>query len=306
MKKRCFIFFLTVIFTIILLATLIACENADKNDIKGTYELTTWDYYYEDDVATDIMERDEVKAYVVIAGQDRGFYVYQSKSTPLYCRQVKVELEYSSSDPEKIIVVRLNDGMGWKISFTTSKISKDVKLKDHKIKFLDQKKSLKEFTRISKATDLSTVNKEVGATLTYVDYEHAPFDCWYEYVYETSKPEHYEDVERYVYYFVKTDVTTNKATAYYCLKSDLVQRTTTLDTSLDLAQNEFTIGETMFSISYENDDCMLSNVQTVSQSEADRYDVTTWLSRIASVADIDALCAERLEEYRTYLAQSSK
>ena len=304
MKKRCFIFILTAIFAITMLTNLVACENADKNDIKGTYELTTCDYYYEDDVATDIMERDEVKAYVVITGQDKGYYVYQSKSTPLYCRQVKVELEYSSSDPEKVIVVRLKDGMGWKISFTTSKTSKDVKLKDHKIKFLDQKQSLKEFTRISKATDLSAVNKEVGATLTCVDYEYAPFDCWYEYVYETSKPEHYEDVERYVYYFVKTDVTTNKATAYYCLKSDLVQRTTTLDTSLDLAQNTFTVGETTFSISYENDDCHLSNIRTVNSGEIDQYDVTTWLSR-AYVTDIEALCAERLEEYRAYLEQSS-
>lgn len=304
MKKRCFIFILTAIFAITMLTTLVACENAGKNDIKGTYELTTWDYYYEDDVATDIMERDEVKAYVVITGQDKGYYVYQSKSTPLYCRQVKVELEYSSSDPEKVIVVRLKDGMGWKISFTTSKTSKDVKLKDHKIKFLDQKQSLKEFTRISKATDLSAVNKEVGATLTYVDYEYAPFDCWYEYVYETSKPEHYKDVERYVYYFVKTDVTTNKATAYYCLKSDLVQRTTTLDTSLDLARNTFTVGETTFSISYENDDCHLSYNYVVNSGEIDQYDVTCWLSR-AYVTDIDALCAERLEEYRAYLEQSS-
>ena len=304
MKKRCFIFILTAIFAITMFATLVACENAGKNDIKGTYELTTWDYYYEDNVATDIMERDEVKAYVVITGQDKGYYVYQSKSTPLYCKQVKVELEYSSSDPEKVIVVRLKDGMGWKISFTTSKTSKDVKLKDHKIKFLDQKQSLKEFTRISKATDLSVVNKEVGATLTYVDFEHAPFDCWYEYVYETSKPEHYKDVERYVYYFVKTDVTTNKATAYYCLKSDLVQRTTTLDTSLDLAQNTFTVGEDTFSISYENDDCHLSNIRTVNSGEIDQYDVTTWLSR-AYVTDIEALCAERLEEYRAYLEQSS-
>ena len=300
MKKRCFIFILTAIFAITMFATLVACENADKNDIKGTYELTTWDYYYEDNVATDIMERDEIKAYVVITGQDKGYYVYQSKSTPLYCRQVKVELGYSSSDPEKVIMVRLKDGMGWSMSFTTSKTSKDVKLKDHKIKFLDQKKSLKEFTRISKATDLSTVNKEVGATLTYVDYEHAPFDCWYEYVYETSKPEHYEDVERYVYYFVKTDVTTNKATTYYCLKSDLVQRTTTLDTSLDLAQNTFTVGEDTFSISYENDDCHLSNIRTVNSGEIDQYDVTCWLSR-AYVTDIDALCAERLEEYRANL-----
>ena len=304
MKKRCFIFILIAIFAITMLMTLVACEKADKNDITGTYELTTWDYYYEDNVATDIMERDEVKAYVVITGQDKGFYVYQSKSTPLYCKQVKVELEYSSTDPEKVIIVRLKDGMGWKISFTTVTYKMDlktnVKLKDHKIKFLDQKQSLKEFTRISKATDLSTVNKEVGKTLTYVDFEHAPFDCWYEYVFETSNSAYYDSVDRYVYYFIKTDVEANTATAYYCLKSDLEQRTTTLDTSLDLAQNAFTVGESTFSISYENDDCHLSYNYAVNEGEANQYDVTCWLSR-AYVTDIDALCAERLEEYRASL-----
>ncbi|MDY4592326.1 MAG: hypothetical protein SO434_02855 [Eubacteriales bacterium] len=300
MKKRCLIFILTAIFAIISLTTLVACENADKNDINGTYELTKWTIDYEDNVPTDIMERDEVEAYVVITGQDKGFYVYQSKSTPLYCKQVKIELEYSSTDPEKVIVVRLKDGMGWSMSFTTSKTSKDVMLKDKNLKIFDQKASLKEFTRISKATDLSAVNAKVGQTLTYVDFEYAPFDCWYEYVYETSKPEHYADVERYVYYFVKTDVKTNKAKAYYCLKSDLVQRTTTLDTSLDLAQNTFTVGADTFSISYENDDCHLSYNYAVNSGEIDQYDVTCWLSR-AYVTDIDALCAERLEEYRASL-----
>ena len=300
MKKRCLIFILTAIFAIISLTTLVACENADKNDINGTYELTKWTIDYEDNVPTDIMERDEVEAYVVITGQDKGFYVYQSKSTPLYCKQVKVELEYSSTDPEKVIVVRLKDGMGWSMSFTTSKTSKDVMLKDKNLKIFDQKASLKEFTRISKATDLSAVNAKVGQTLTYVDFEYAPFDCWYEYVYETSKPEHYADVERYVYYFVKTDVKTNKAKAYYCLKSDLVQRTTTLDTSLDLAQNTFTVGADTFSISYENDDCHLSYNYAVNSGEIDQYDVTCWLSR-AYITDIDALCAERLEEYRASL-----
>ncbi len=301
MKKRCLIFILTAIFAIISLTTLVACENADKNDINGTYELTKWTIDYEDNVPTDIMERDEVEAYVVITGQDKGFYAYQSKSTPLYCKQVKIELEYSSTDPEKVIVVRLKDGMGWSMSFTTSKTSKEVMLKDKNPKIFDQKASLKEFTRISKATDLSSVNTKVGQTLTYVDFEYAPFDCWYEYVYETSKPEHYADVERYVYYFVKTDVKTNKAKAYYCLKSDLVQRTTTLDTSLDLAQNTFTVGADTFSISYENDDCHLSYNYAVNSGEIDQYDVTCWLSR-AYVTDIDALCAERLEEYMEYRA----
>lgn len=301
MKKRCLIFILTAIFAIISLTTLVACENADKNDINGTYELTKWTIDYEDNMPTDIMERDEVEAYVVITGQDKGFYVYQSKSTPLYCKQVKIELEYSSTDPEKVIVVRLKDGMGWSMSFTTSKASKDVMLKDKNLKIFDQKASLKEFTRISKATDLSAVNAKVGQTLTYVDFEYAPFDCWYEYVYETSKPEHYADVERYVYYFVKTDVKTNKAKAYYCLKSDLIQRTTTLDTSLDLTQNTFTVSEDTFSIVYENDDCFLSFNYVVNEGELDQYDVTCWLSR-AYVTDIDALCAERLEEYREYRA----
>ena len=77
MKKRCLIFILTAIFAIISLTTLVACENADKNDINGTYELTKWTIDYEDNVPTDIMERDEVEAYVVITGQDKGFYVYQ-------------------------------------------------------------------------------------------------------------------------------------------------------------------------------------------------------------------------------------
>ncbi|MGN0771402.1 MAG: hypothetical protein ACI4MI_02325 [Christensenellales bacterium] len=300
MKKRCLIFILTVIFAISAAITFVGCQSADRNDIQGTYEMTEWSKYYEDNVATDIIERDGVKAYIVITGEDRGFYVYSDNSTPLYCKQVELTYDYSSSDPDKLIKVTLKDGLGVSMSFTTSKTSTDVKLKDHKIKFLDQKESMKVFTRISKKTDLSTVNEKVGQTLTYVDFEDAPFDCLYEYVYDVSDSSYYEQVERYVYYFVKLDVTTNKATVYYCKKSDLVQNTVVQDIVIDKTNNTLTVGSDVFAITYDNGDCFFSQQLTFNEGEEDQFDATCWLSRIITTADIDTLCSERLDDYKLW------
>lgn len=298
MKRSRFI--LIIVAIVFIACLLISCTPSEKENIVGTYKLTEWTVDYEEDVPTDMIAENEAEAYLVITGSERGYYVYTDRETPLYCRQIRIKYEYSSSDENKVSSLELDDGMGWTATLYVdypSSSRKECELRFNRIKLLNQKASTTRYARISNAVDLSAVSELVGA-LSYVPYEVAPLDGWFELLCDAyGLTDGFEDSEanRYLYYFINIDTEALTARLYYCENGELERHVETVGVSFVRPENSegegtLTVGGDTFITQEHGGNCSISRTQTFEGEE--EYTVYYWLSPFV-VSDIDELCAER-------------
>ena len=138
---------------------------------KGTYELTS--YSITDGKTNEVRNKiteDGVKVYLVVTGESRGYYVYQSNDTPAYYREVNLSYEYSEEDSKKLTYViyrfdgadsdqRLGVNAG-SMNFSRPAIKLSDKIYSDGISM--------SWKKVSSAVDLSYVTEQMGEIPPYV------------------------------------------------------------------------------------------------------------------------------------------
>ncbi len=192
--------------------------------LKGTYRLTKFSRNYtNEDEQLDILARDKIKAYLVIDGTEFGYMVYSDESSPLSSRQVRTTYIYDG-DTEKISQVVYEAEKTEKALFGEERLgfmSRAEELNRSTPHLVWENRAFKidyndsvVWEKVNKATDLSFVQKELGQTLNTAPYPLLPFHGAFKMV-------DYDLVQYgYLYSFIRIDVFTQKAEAYYALSSD--------------------------------------------------------------------------------------
>ncbi len=224
MKKKV----VAIVAMILVLATMLAClagcyKPAKKKYVVGTYKLTKYtEQYYQQEGKTDRMTTDEIESYLVLGENGKGYYVYKDKDAPMRAKEVKIQ--YDENEDKKIISVKI-----WENDNDKERIFR-VKFKDEK-QLVDSWGIVNkiftrgydiEYTKISKAQDLSAVKSAVGdmPVYEYGMYQFAGMhSASLDYPYNQNDPN--------IYKFVNVDVVKGSATIYTALKADKVQKVET-------------------------------------------------------------------------------
>lgn len=237
MKKTALV--LTIILVAALCATMLSScyvsRPAAMKKVVGTYELTSFTRTYSaaegetESNTVDMIKDKEIKAYLVVNADGKGYYVYSDKDTEVTTHQVNITFTYDEDDSSKVKEIYYTDGadasgdgsplkghehLGVYFKWTTKKLTYSMPA------VLGRKYSQSvRYDRVDKATDLSYVSKKFGKTLVAPAYEVAQLDglLTYEGIYDMNSP--------YVYYYMDYRPAQNKATVYYMLKADEIQKT---------------------------------------------------------------------------------
>ena len=315
MKKTALI--LTVIMVAAIVATtLSACyvsRPADKSLIMGTYRLTSYTRTYPaaeegaEPTTVDMIAEQGITAYLVIAEDGTGYYVYQDKDTALYARELSVTFVQDGADSADVREIRYTDG--------TYATGDGVPGKGHEtlgVYYKPMRSRLtytmpavfgREYSQsvcyemVSMRTNLAYVGKSLGVTLSAPPYALAQLDSvlCYDGVYDAGTP--------YIYYYVDYRPIEGKADVYYALKSDrtphgLSDQTATYDIVLDSVPDatyvsgtlNVTIGTTTYSVPYYG-----SPVSSLTY-RGDGYEM--WLNASARGAtDVEALITDAMTRY---------
>lgn len=249
MKKKLFIVVFMIIATLTIALTTVACTPDKIEKIVGTYELVLDTFTQYEQPTVDKMKEYGVKSYIVLTGNDFGYYVYQSKDVAPYAIQVK--LKYDKNDEGKIT----------SISYTTEEYAKPNSL------HVDSKKDVylvirmtlvtkiidgyeTQYKKVSDKTDLSYV-KSVYPDMPVYGYNLKKYNALYS---AELTPSENNDYAAYIYDYYDVDSSAKTATRYYALKSDKkacvvkkleVRFDKNAETNVPV---KMTIGETEFSL----------------------------------------------------------
>lgn len=255
--KKTLIPLLLIITIIITVVAATGCEAASMDKITGTYELTVKTRQHVDEsTATDLMEKYEIKCYLVIDGSQKGYYIYQDKDSALTCTEMKVEYTYDSDDTSKVSSVRIyTDPLSSSSDSYYVNYNKSDKTNHLMYRIPGIHSSLApsleytrvaDFTQISSDTTLATVKSKLG-----VDIKVLPTELRYINGLQTMYTEN--DNSPYIYRYYDIDVLGGTAKLYYALKADGVKHEETKTVAYDLtvtddSRGTVTIGEEVFSL----------------------------------------------------------
>ncbi len=207
------------------------------DNLKGTYKLTRYTTtdkrYVKNEEGKEVVETkvvDELEEhgyqiYLVVTGDNRGWYAYKTKDTDGYIREVELSYTTNSEDSNKY------DYVAYKYFNETSSESLGISKKAlHQARPAILEKSSgcsnlvihqvgydKDWTRISDDTDLSKVmhEDELGSDIAVYEFEAYNLQG----VYQRSVNYSYTDSEYdYYYALLDTERETMKATVYYSKK----------------------------------------------------------------------------------------
>ena len=110
MKKKALLLVGILIIALTFSTVLVACNPDKMENIVGTYKLvvdtrTQYEQETVDNIATYGRE-----AYIVLTGEDYGYYIYKDNDTPLSARKVK--LEYTLNDENQVTLISYILGEG--------------------------------------------------------------------------------------------------------------------------------------------------------------------------------------------------
>ena len=166
MKKKALLLVGILIIALTFSTVLVACNPDKMENIVGTYKLvvdtrTQYEQETVDNIATYGRE-----AYIVLTGEDYGYYIYKDNDTPLSARKVK--LEYTLNDENQVTLISyiLGEGVNSK---TFNVDSRD------RIALISRWPSA---SKIIDAYDLSTV-KEAYGELPVFDYDLYQYNSTY-------------------------------------------------------------------------------------------------------------------------------
>lgn len=233
---------LFLFFVIVFACGCYRIDPGTMDELKGTYQLTKYSRSYPSSSGTvDLIEEKEITAYLIVNGSEYGYVVYRDNETELLCNCVRMTYIYSTDDPNEI------ERIEYSVAGTAEHpiadhgdfgfVAKEKKLNQQLPYIVWENKTFvtkytdnKEYTRVSKDTDFSYVEKQLGKVPAYPDYALSAYDGAYVLSDVSASP--------YIYYVMDIDALNKKATVYYALKADK-ERTvlTDLDVSYQLAAN---------------------------------------------------------------------
>ena len=231
--------FLLVLTLILSLSTLLsgcyAVKSGKMDKIEGTYKLTGYSG------KTDYLTERGIELYVVIRSDGTGYYAYKSNDVEPYISEIRCSFTADPDDSGKYEYVSINFGNGndaIKLAIVAAglfEISTNLNSQTpvwggnliegtaHIAYYTDV-----DFTRVSKATDLSHVNSEFG-NYNVVPYGAMGYDGTYELLNTTNSANTPIDAEipenPFIYCYFDMDVVAQKGKMWYMLKSDKVART---------------------------------------------------------------------------------
>ena len=171
--------------------TLTSCyvsHPTAMRNLTGTYELTKFTRKAKDADSEadpdDYIAQKGIVAYLVITGEDYGYYVYKDNETPVTVKQVKILYEYDSEDISKVKSITYNDGVyenGTKYPGAGSELlGVNFRLFKRELNYSFQAVLGNKFAqsviykKANKATDLKYVEKKLGSLPAVVDYPTQP------------------------------------------------------------------------------------------------------------------------------------
>ena len=228
---------LAVSLTMPLFSGCFMVNSQKMKRVKGTYKLTNYTYtpkYERKEGATpvtvDYIADRGYEVYLVVTGEDRGYYVHKDNETTAYSKEVSLTYEYDTEETSKIKFVSYQDSTEGKenqFGVTRDALNYSKPAFDYTELFTDKpmrsEDIRKDWKKVDSATDLSYVKEQLGELREYT------YDGWANRgLYSISAYSLPDDTDAlpeeeipYLYYYVAIDGTTSmKATVYYALKSD--------------------------------------------------------------------------------------
>lgn len=241
-----------IVLSLLLACFTVGCTPAKLEKITGTYRLTKkTTQHISDEEPTDLIAQNQIIEYIVLTGTEKGYYIYSDKTTALSCKEVKIEYNYSSNDPEEISSVKVytqpNDYVLLYVNYKNAAecflVYEKNGIKSELFPSLEYSKKT-HFTRISDDVTLATVNRETGQNLGTVPFPLAGIQGLNE-----LSADYVDGYEfPYAYRLYDLDIANRRANIVYAYKSDMIRRTETAEISYDLSQNTFTVGEEIYSL----------------------------------------------------------
>ena len=303
---------LTAIITTMVLACVLVFATgcytsrpAVMKKLVGTYQLTTFTRTYtdeqvegEDTISHDLITEKGITAYLIIASDGTGYYVYGDKDTPPYARAVHITYTYDDKKPDKVKEITYTDGsttsgnapgIGRETLGLNFKISEKLLTYYTPAIFSQKYSQSAKYTKLSKVADLSYVQAQLHTTFVVPRYEIAGLDGLQ--VFDGT----YSD-SPYIYYCLDIRAGLEQADVYYALKSDCVPvKTTSAPITFDIpADNTSPItltvaGTTFFSDHY-------TGVATNLYHTTDQYSM--WFARYdRSSMSIEQYTSDLLQAY---------
>lgn len=215
MKKKALLLVVIFIFAIAFSSILVACNPEKMEKIVGTYKLVTdTRTKYEQDTVDNIAAYGR-EAYIVLTGEEYGYYVYKDNATSVFARKVK--LEYTLNDKKEVSLVSFILGKGENRRSFNVDSKKNCKLIS---RWLSASKLIDaydiQYNKVSDKTDLSTV-REVYGDLPVFDYDLYQYNSMY-YAEITNGLQ--KNFSKYIYKYYSVDTAKCTATLYYALREN--------------------------------------------------------------------------------------
>ncbi len=304
MKRKILLVALLVLATAIIASVLVACNPAEMEKIVGTYKLVTdkTTEYQQDTV--DNIEKYGKEAYIVLTGNDYGYYVYKDNDMAAFARKVK--LEYAVNDENKVTSITYVLGEGQKPNVLNVNAQKKVSLVYRwtaATKLTDARDI--QYDRISDKTDLTSVKDALGEIPVF-DYDVYQYHSMFCAELTNGLQKNYSD---YIYKYYDVNTASCTATLYYSLKSNetpvVVQNLavtfgknaeTNKPTSMTIGEDTFT-----FEIGTPHREVKVN----VDGEVFDEYEELSWFSLDQTeYADCTAYFNSLIAEYKQSLQQA--
>ena len=230
MKKTALVIISVTIFALTLaLGGCYISNPADMDELIGTYQLTAYtrrpkNAEAEDENATiNMIDEYGITAYLIIKSDGFGYYVYKDNDEEVEAYSIKINYSYDEENSDEIKEIHYDDGAYSSGEAFPGKgketLGLNFKKKSKRLTYFvpssdlfkrDYSQSV-EYTKVDDATDLSYASKQVGKTLTAVEFGLKDLDCLL--INQDSDSEN-------VYTALSFSPDFKTATYYYAKKSD--------------------------------------------------------------------------------------
>lgn len=230
MKKIIITLLITVLIALcgLSLAACYLSKPSTVDDFAGTYELEVYTRTYEKDDGTDaeptnMIEKDGIKAYLIVGKEGTGYYVYKSGDNAPVVNKIKIAYTYDGDDSDLLTEIRYysgcsTDGDGYPgkgeevLGLTFGK--KDKRLTYSMPGVFGRKFSQTvKYIKVDKATDLSYAQSKLGVTLKATEFELYGLGLF-------VNSSYYQDDDPGIYFLVNFKDNGEKADVYYAMKAD--------------------------------------------------------------------------------------
>ena len=114
--KRSFKLFSSLLVLCLMSFTLVSCyvsRPAAMSKLKGTYALTKYTYKEKDAEGDPIdkIKAEGIVAYLVVTGEDYGYYVYKDDASDIIVQKVKVTYVYDDEEPTLVKEITYDNGL---------------------------------------------------------------------------------------------------------------------------------------------------------------------------------------------------